>query len=212
MIAREGKSILILLFVLTIVLRAIAEVLTSPIVEWGYIICGILFLFSLNFFRDPKRRIPDGDDIIISPADGKVVRIEKIEDKAYGEMINVSIFLNVFNVHVNRVPFTGTVTQTTYKSGKFLAAFDHKASDENEQAITVFDSTKGTIIVKQIAGLIARRIHCYAKKSLLMKKGNRLGFIMFGSRTDLLIPDTVNLNVKIGDKVKGNETVIGSFS
>ncbi len=211
MISKEGKTILITFFFMTIVLRAASWVIDIPAFDWGYLIFGGLLLFSLNFFRDPKRRIPVGEDIIVSPADGKIVRIENVTDKDHENMMCVSIFLNVFNVHVNRVPFSGEVIDTTYQTGKFLAAFDHKASDENEQAITVFNTSKGVIKVKQIAGLIARRIHCYAKNGLQMKKGDRLGFIMFGSRTDIFVPDTVELNVKLGQKVKGNETIIGSF-
>lgn len=211
MISKEGKPILITLFILTIAFRAITWMVNLPLLEWGYLIFGVLFLFSLNFFRDPKRSIPSDENTVISPADGKVVRIENVKDGNRGNMICISIFLNVFNVHVNRVPYSGKVIDTKYQSGKFLAAFDHKASDENEQAITVFETSKGLIKVKQIAGLIARRIHCYAKIETQMRKGDRLGFIMFGSRTDIFIPEDVNLKVKLGEKVKGNETILGYF-
>ncbi|MBC8215090.1 MAG: phosphatidylserine decarboxylase family protein [Candidatus Marinimicrobia bacterium] len=209
MIAKEGKTILITLFVFTLVSRWIATTFESSWLSFGYIVFGVLFLFSLNFFRDPRRRVPKDENLIISPADGKIVKIDSINDPEVGKAKSVSIFLNVFNVHVNRVPFAGTVLRIEHKSGKFLAAFDHKASDENEQAITVFETSFGKMKVKQIAGLIARRIHCYAKPNYSMQKGEKLGFIMFGSRTDIIFPESIELQVELGQKVKGNETIIG---
>ncbi len=152
-----------------------------------------------------------GDNLIISPADGKIVKVVEINDPDIGDAKLVSIFLNVFNVHVNRVPIDGEVVFTKHKLGKFLAAFDHKASDENEQVVTIISHRTGNYKVKQIAGLIARRIICYAKEGLMLHKGGRLGFIRFGSRTDLVMPSNIKLNVKLGDKVKGGETIIGEI-
>ena len=121
-------------------------------------------------------------------------------------------FLNVFNVHVNRTPLTAEIEDVSYKVGNFKAAFDHKASDENERTNILFSTSKFNYRVLQIAGLIARRIHCYAKVGKEMKKGDRLGFIMFGSRTDIIFPNSVEIKVEVGDKVKGGETVIGKLS
>ena len=211
MIAKEGRIILIPLLLITIPIGIYAHVVNNILFSSIYFFLGILFLFCINFFRDPKRIIPMGDNLIISPADGKIVKVEEINDPDVGDAKLVSIFLNVFNVHVNRVPIDGKVLSTKHSAGKFLAAFDHKASDENEQLVTIISHKTGNYKVKQIAGLIARRIICYAKEGLNLHKGGRLGFIRFGSRTDLIIPSNIKLNVKLGEKVKGGETIIGEI-
>ena len=211
MIAKEGRIILIPLLLITIPIGIYAHVVNNILFSSIYFFLGILFLFCINFFRDPKRIIPMGDNLIISPADGKIVKVLEINDPDIGDAKLVSIFLNVFNVHVNRVPIDGTVISSIYRSGKFLAAFDHKASDENEQVVTIISHKTGDYKVKQIAGLIARRIICYAKEGLKLHKGGRLGFIRFGSRTDLIMPSNIKLNVKLGEKVKGGETIIGEI-
>jgi phosphatidylserine decarboxylase len=175
-----------------------------------WILFGLL-VFCFNFFRDPIRNIPEGENMILAPADGKIVKITDVNDPDVGVAQLVSIFLNVFNVPANRMPIEGTFTEIKYKKGKFLAAFDHKASDENEQTEITIISKVGSIKVKQIAGLIARRIICYANKGENMEIGGRLGFIRFGSRTDLILPKHVNLSVKLGQKVTGSKTIIGTF-
>jgi len=172
---------------------------------------GLLFLFCLNFFRDPKRIVPNGENLIVSPADGKIIRIETINDEEIGESIVISIFLNIFNVHVNRMPMTGSFREVQYKKGKFLMAFDHKACDENERNTINIVTNFGLLRIVQITGLIARRIICYAKEGDSMEIGERLGFMRFGSRIDMIVPSTINLNVKIGEKVVGNSTIIGTF-
>ena len=213
MIAKEGRIILIPLLLVTFVIGLYAHVIDSESLTFLYGVLVLFFLFSLNFFRDPKRLIPMDEKSIISPADGKVVKITEIKDLEVGESAKlVSIFLNVFNVHANRVPIEGTVSLVERKSGKFLAAFDHKASDENEQVVTVLDHSSGQYKVKQIAGLLARRILCYAEVGVKMHKGGRLGFIRFGSRTDLIMPNHVNVEVEVGQKVTGGETIIGKIS
>jgi len=213
MIAKEGRIILIPLLLVTFVIGLYAHVIDSESLTFLYGVLVLFFLFSLNFFRDPKRLIPMDEKSIISPADGKVVKITEIKDLEVGESAKlVSIFLNVFNVHANRVPIEGTVSLVERKSGKFLAAFDHKASDENEQVVTVLDHSSGQYKVKQIAGLLARRILCYAEVGGKMHKGGRLGFIRFGSRTDLIMPNHVNVEVEVGQKVTGGETIIGKIS
>ena len=173
---------------------------------------SLILLFSLNFFRDPERTIPEGDDIIISPADGKVTTVTTINDPDIGENSKlISIFLNIFDVHANRVPISGKVISVNHKDGRFVSAFRHDATDVNEQTITLFDTSLGTVKVKQIAGLLARRILCYAKSGEKMDKGDRLGFIMFGSRTDVIFPPSVNVLVNVGQRVIGTETIIGKF-
>ena len=168
---------------------------------------GLILLFCLNFFRDPKRMVPDGANQIVSPADGKIIRIDT-QDEAFQV---VSIFLNVFDVHVNRMPINGTFSDVSYTKGKFLMAFDHNACDENERNIITIETAVGPIRLVQIAGLIARRIICYANKGKEMQIGDRLGFMRFGSRIDLILPNKIKLEVKLGQKVMGNTTIIGTF-
>ena len=168
---------------------------------------GIILLFCLNFFRDPERLVPMGINHIVSPADGKIISIRTQDD----DYQVVSIFLNIFDVHVNRMPITGTIMDIEYNKGKFLMAFEHNACDENERNIITINSLIGTIRLVQIAGLIARRIICYANKGKEMEIGDRLGFMRFGSRIDLILPTKINLEVKLGQKVMGNTTIIGTF-
>ena len=210
MIAKEGRIILIPLLLVTFPIGVYAHASGNTLLIILYTILGLLFLFCLNFFRDPARSIPVDKTIVVSPADGKVVKIEEINDPDLGDHARlVSIFLNVFNVHVNRVPIDGVIESVERKPGSFLAAFNHLASDENEQIITIINNESGKYKVKQIAGLIARRILCYAKHDIKMNKGDRLGFIRFGSRTDLIMPKHLDLQVEVGQKVTGGETVIG---
>ena len=168
---------------------------------------GLILLFCLNFFRDPKRLVPNGINQIVSPADGKIIRIDTQDE----EFQIVSVFLNVFDVHVNRMPITGTFSDVNYTKGKFLMAFDHNACDENERNIITIETAVGPIRLVQIAGLIARRIICYANKGEEMQIGKRLGFMRFGSRIDLILPNKIKLEVKLGQKVMGNTTIIGTF-
>lgn len=168
------------------------------------------FLFVTNFFRDPERVIPDGDGVVVSPADGKVVAIvEETDPMLDGKYTRVSIFLDVFNVHVNRVPIAGTIEKVRYNRGKFFNAASHKASLDNEQNALLIQGEKHKIVVKQIAGLIARRIVCKAEEGDRYTLGERFGLIRFGSRTDLFLPEGTRLEVAIGDKVHGGSSVIG---
>jgi len=208
-LAPEGRIIVLPLFLLTGFILYLTVTMATSLTLFA-ISFGIL-VFCLNFFRDPIRIVPQGKNLILAPADGKIVKITKVNDPELGESQLVSIFLNVFDVHANRMPIEGTFENVKYRKGKFLAAFDHKASDENERTEITIISKVGTIKVKQIAGLIARRILCYAKKGESMEMGGRLGFIRFGSRTDLILPKHVNLSVKLGQKVMGNKTIMGTF-
>jgi len=210
--APEGRKILSILLIVTSGLLFISLFINIAILPLIAGIFSLLLVFSLNFFRDPDRKIPEGDNIIISPADGKVTTVTTINDPDVGENSKlVSIFLNVFNVHANRVPISGKVISVSRKNGQFVSAFRHDAAEVNEQTTTLLDTSIGVVKVKQIAGLIARRILCYAKSGENMKKGDRLGFIMFGSRTDVILPSSVDINVKVGQRVVGTETLIGNF-
>tara|TARA_X000001036_G_scaffold113503_1_gene106448 strand:+ start:244 stop:876 length:633 start_codon:yes stop_codon:yes gene_type:complete len=208
-IAREGRIFVYPLLFMTLVLICIKNLYAIHSIAPASF--GFLLLFCLNFFRDPERIIPNEKNIILSPADGKIIRIEKVNDEEVGDSIIISIFLNIFNVHVNRMPMRGSFQDVKYMKGKFLLAFDHKACDENERNTIKISTEIGTIKIVQIAGLLARRIICYATKEDSMEIGERLGFMRFGSRIDLTIPSKVNLDIKLGQKVVGNRTVIGTY-
>ena len=210
--AQEGRKILMILLIITsglLIIGLFVKITFLPIIAG---IFSLLLVFSLNFFRDPDRKIPEGDNIIISPADGKITAVTIINDSDVGENSKVvSIFLNVFDVHANRVPMNGKVISVSHKDGQFVSAFRHDAVDVNEQVVTLLNTSLGVIKVKQIAGLLARRILCYVKSGEDVKKGDRLGFIMFGSRTDVILPSSVDVLVKVGERVVGTETIIGNF-
>jgi len=173
---------------------------------------ALLTVFCLYFFRDPVRSVDDNIDNFLSPADGKVVKIVDINDSEIGTAKQISIFLSVFNVHCQRVPIDAKVLDYTYNHGKFFAAFKHKASLDNEQTITLFETKDGKQFkIKQIAGWIARRIANYMKPGVSVNRGERLGFIRFGSRVDIIVPEDFKINVNLDDVVRGNKTVIGSF-
>ena len=159
--------------------------------------------FSLWFFRDPERSIPQGPGLVVSPADGKVVAV--VPDP---EGPAVAIFLNVFDVHVNRAPIAGRVESVTYRRGRFLAAFDERAGDLNEQNELVLDGPAGRVRVRQIAGLIARRIVCRVTEGRTLGPGERVGIIRFGSRVDLDLPKGTAPTVLVGDRVVAGETVV----
>ncbi len=177
---------------------------------WVAAFFGLGFLFVTNFFRDPERQISTDANVVVSPADGKVVAIiEDEKDPVLGEAFTrISIFLNVFNVHVNRMPVAGTIEKIQYNPGKFLNAANHKASLDNEQNILLIRHGNGKVLVRQIAGLIARRIVCWAKENQSLELGERFGLIRFGSRVDVFLPKNSRLKIKIGDIVKGGSSVI----
>ncbi|MBI3814254.1 MAG: phosphatidylserine decarboxylase family protein [Nitrospinae bacterium] len=176
------------------------------------IILSILTIFVISFFRDPEREITGDERAVVSPADGKVVKIQDVKNDAVygGDAVCISIFLSIFNVHVNRSPYEGVVKKVVYNPGKFLAAFDDKASLLNEQNSVLIELKKGAkILVKQIAGLIARRIVCWVKEGDRVERGVRYGLIRFGSRVDILLPSDTELAVKVGDRIKGGKDIIG---
>ena len=210
--APEGRKILSILLIMTSGLFIIGLFVNSTIFPIAGGILSLLFVFSLNFFRDPVRKIPDGNNIVISPADGKITAITTVGDPDVGKNAKlVSIFLNVFDVHANRVPISGKIISVNRRSGQFVSAFRHDAADVNEQTTTLIETSIGIVKIKQIAGLIARRILCYANSGERMYQGDRLGFIMFGSRTDVILPPSVNVLVKVGQRVVGTETIIGTL-
>ena len=170
-----------------------------------------LGFFVLWFFRDPERTIPPGADSIVSPADGKIIKIErKMEEKLLkDEAVLISVFMNVFNVHVNRAPFSGRVIRVLYNPGKFISANLDKASLENEQNSVLMEAAnRKRFVFRQIAGLIARRIVCRVSEGDELKKGERIGMIRFGSRLDVYLPPTCRINVAVGEKVKAGSSIL----
>jgi len=163
--------------------------------------------FSLWFFRDPDRVIPQGPGIVVSPADGTVVAVT---DEADGP--SIAIFLSVLNVHVNRSPIAGRVTAVSYREGRFLAAFDERAGEMNERTEILIEGDDGAVRVRQIAGVLARRIICTVAPGDRLAAGERFGLIRFGSRTDLRLPAGSSVLVKVGDKVAGGASVVGRMA
>ncbi len=175
----------------------------------------LLTVFSLYFFRDPQRETPAGDKLLISPADGLVLAIEQVEQAQYlnGPAEKLSIFMNVFDVHVNRAPLAGVVGYRSYRPGKFFNASLDKASKGNEAMTIGFESAgRGKVLVRQIAGLIARRIVCRVEPGDSLAAGERFGMIRFGSRVEVFLPaDTAVWKVGEGDRVKAGETVLAEY-
>ena len=167
----------------------------------------VLALFIGYFFRNPRREIPQGQNLIVSPADGQVVKISRIPNGAS----TISIFLNIFNVHVNRSPISGTLDQLEYKRGKFKVAFDEEASRVNEQNVITISGQAGRVVVRQIAGLIARRVVCWKKPGCSLTRGELIGLIRFGSRVDIELPEQARILVKLGDRVKGGSSILGEY-
>lgn len=202
-IASDGYRFIIPLIIITTVLA-----LTS--LHWLTGISGLLLVFVVQFFRDPERTIPNEERVIVSPADGKVVEIVKEQDALLDEpFMRISIFLDIFSVHVQRTPVAGTIEKVKYNRGKFLNAASHKASLDNEQNAIIIHTGKEIILVKQIAGLIARRIVCWAKAGDTYKIGERFGLIRFGSRVDIFLPLNSEIKVSLGDHVRGGSSIIG---
>lgn len=178
--------------------------LTSPI--WA-VIPLLLAAFFLWFFRDPERAIPQESGALVSPADGKVTDVSVVNTQS-GQQARISIFLSVFDVHVNRSPIAGVIRDVRYQSGKFLDARSPDCADQNEQNIVTVEGDGQRIVFKQIAGLLARRIVFVPKIGDHLERGQRVGLIKFGSRTDVLFDADSRLNVKVGDRVKGGASIL----
>ena len=176
--------------------------------------CWIVTLFVLQFFRDPARDVPQMPNIVLAPADGRVIVVERTQDPYLNrEAQKISIFMNVFNVHSNRSPVDGEVLQRWYNPGKFINADLDKASTENERNALHIRTTDGQdVTCVQVAGLIARRILCYVEGGTPLKRGQRYGFIRFGSRVDLYLPTDVRVKVVIGEKVSASSTILAELS
>lgn len=191
-------------------------IITAGVFLWqplAAIIPLTLFLFVGFFFRNPGRTIPTQEGLVVSPADGVVMSVDRVFEDRYlqGEAIRVSIFLNVFNVHVNRAPIAGTVEFQHYQPGKFLPAYKAEAAQINERNLVGIQQGERRILTSQIAGIIARRVVSWVKPGDFLKQGERFGLIKFGSCTELYLPEGIQIKVQQGDRVKGGETVIGRW-
>ena len=178
-----------------------------------YVLAVVFYLIVLRFFRSPKRIINISPNHVLCPADGKVVVIEQVYENEYfkDQRMQVSVFMSPSNVHINWYPIGGIIKYLKYHPGKFLVAWHPKSSEENERTSVVVESEKhGKILIRQIAGAVARRIVCYAKTGKTVEQDSQLGFIKFGSRVDLFLPPEININVKIGQQVVGGHTVIAT--
>ena len=178
------------------------------------VVLVVVAVWVAYFFRDPERTGERGERLVIAPADGKVVAITEVDEPAFmhERAIRISIFMNVFNVHVNRYPVSGIVRYVQYNAGKFLNAAKDKASLENEQASVGIESGSNRVLVRQIAGLIARRIVTYSKDGQRVTQGDRMGIIRFGSRVDVFLPITAKPRVKVGDPTFAGVTVVAELS
>ncbi|MFN7926371.1 MAG: phosphatidylserine decarboxylase family protein [Blastocatellia bacterium] len=202
-------------FLLVLVFLAVIVAFVGYFFAAGfYVLSVLMFLlaaFVAFFFRNPERDVSSDPDLVLSPADGHVSIVKPIDAQQPDGGMFVSIFLSVFDVHVNRTPIAGRITKIAYQKGKFLNALNHRSSLENEQNIVTVENDRLTVTFKQIAGVIARRIVFWQKIGDTLAPGERVGLIKFGSRTDLFLPPQVEVLVKKGDRVIGGETIIGKI-
>ena len=206
-IAKEGFPL---------ILTAAGLAVLAFVMDWkiAAAILGLLALAIAAFFRDPDREVPTGENLVVAPADGRVVSIAEIKNHASfpGAAIRLSIFLSPLDVHINRAPVSGNIEDVSYQAGKFLAAYKEEASQRNEQnSLKIVDARGRSFGVVQIAGVLARRNACRVKRGDTLARGERFGLIMFGSRTDVYLPSGCRLDVAEGHRVKGGATVLGRF-
>lgn len=203
-IAREGWLILLGAFAIALIVTAFAG--------WWSIPFWIFGVFALQFFRDPARVPPADADAVIAPADGRIVCVEKVRDPQLDrDALKISVFMNVFNVHSNKSPVDGEIKGRWYTAGSFVNADFDKASLENERNALWIQAERGDVLCVQIAGLIARRILCYVRTGDHLARGQRYGFIRFGSRVDVYLPANARAEVSIGQKVSGGRTILARW-
>jgi len=212
--APEGYPFLLFFLVITMI--------TAVFAIWAAIFPFVVALFMAYFFRDPERTIPGGDNIFLSPADGKVILIQDVGEEQIppicasqwgreGRLIGVSIFMSPLDVHVNRAPCDGVVESVVHTPGRFLSAFKQEASSENENIAMLLETRYGKVLVRQVAGFLARRAVCRVKTGDLLRRGERYGIIKFSSRLDIYLPANTVLKVGLGDRVRAGESVLGEI-
>ena len=217
-IHKEGYTSIALTVLVIFVLNAVVQFYfpSAHVVKWFiYILSGALFLIILQFFRSPKIRIELDEKAVLCPADGKVVVIEETEESEFlkDKRIQISVFMSPINVHVNRNPIGGVVSYFKYHKGKYLVAWHPKSSTENERTTIAVQNKNGvTVLFRQIAGALARRIVWYVKEGDQVEQGGQFGFIKFGSRVDVFLPLGTKINVEIGEVVKGGRTVLAELA
>jgi len=206
-LAREGYPLIVGCLVATAILFVVGwHVLTLVAVAFT--------VFTVAFFRDPERVTPAGVDLIVAPADGRVIKVAPVHDERFleGEAVLVSIFMSPFNVHVNRAPVNGRVVDVRYNHGKYLRAFADKASLDNEQNAVLLEDDRGRRLgCVQIAGFLARRIVCYLRPGMHVERGQRYGMIKFGSRADVYLPPSAQVRVQVGDRTRAGVTVLAQW-
>lgn len=210
-----GRSEVIKFLVITLILDVVALVVPNEIIKIALLALSVILIsFTLWFFRDPVRKLPEGvsEGDIASPADGRVMMIENIQEdeflKSKAKMIG--IFLSPLNVHVNRIPVSGTVKFYQYVKGEFIAAYDHKSADLNERTVIGIETGRFKVLFKQITGFVARRIVCELRTGDNVNIGEKFGMIKFGSRVDVILPENAQIKVSVNQKVTGGETILAS--
>lgn len=212
MIAKDGYKIIFTLLIIAIVLGTIAIIYPMDVTITIAGIGLLAVLFTTWFFRDPNRKITTDDTLVVSPADGRVVAYDELEDDFVGTAKVLSIFMSVFDVHVNRMPDDGKIVSEKYIAGKFISAYNPSASFDNERRrINIDNGPERRYSVIQIAGMLARRIVPYLTEGARAKKGEKIGMIKFGSKVDIIMPSNVVVKVKLNQKLKAGKTVIGIY-
>jgi len=204
-IAREGMRFILPLAAVSLIFWVLGFTVLA-------VFSSLMTLFVIAFFRDPERSIPPGEKAVLSPADGKIIQVEPCweEHLLKGPSLKISIFMSLFNAHVNRIPLTGRIIEISYQAGRFIRANLDKASGMNEQNALMIETPEGTrLLFVQIAGFIARRIVCWVKKGDEVERGRRFGMIRFGSRLDVYLPRETQLQVRVGQKALAGQTILG---
>lgn len=215
MITKYGYDVFFSITGVCIVAILIAVFVVEPrIIKYSIIAVSIIFFgFTANFFRDPDRTTPAGDNLVVSPADGKVIAVKQVTENEFikSQATQISIFMSPLDVHVNRVPISGTVSHYRYVPGKYFAAFNDKASEKNEQTVIGLGNHRGKVLFKQIAGFVARRIVCNLNVGDKVSMGTRFGMIKFGSRVDVFVPSMAISKVNVGDRAVAGETILAEL-
>ncbi len=215
-IHKEGFKTIFIALAIFIVINGITRFMVNSTTINNIILVttGLITLLVINFFRSPERICTPNENAVITPADGEVVVIEEVDEPEYlkTKCLQVSIFMSPLNVHVNWFPVAGKIKYSRHHSGRFMGAYLPKSSTENERTTVVLETKDGKeILVRQVAGAMARRIVCYAKENNVVEQGEQMGFIKFGSRLDLYLPLNSDIKVNIGDKVTGTQTIVATY-
>lgn len=216
-IHKEGYKILVVVFVILLIINVVAGIILSgnPLIKWSFLFFSLLlYIFILFFFRFPARKLDPDPGLVFAPADGKIVVIEETVENEYFKdtRLQISIFMSPFNMHSNRYPVSGRVKYVSYHPGHYMVAWHPKSSELNERSSIVIETKEGAeILIRQIAGAVARRIVTYAKKDQMVTQGDELGFIKFGSRVDIFLPLGTEIEVPILQQVKANKSVIAKI-